>query len=87
MDCLGARLQKTREQEVGLDPESVVRQFRDEVEPDPPFLDPAPPMAVDPGQNQRRHSGRGRWFVVAAVVAAVNTAVFLSNSRLQSGLE
>lgn len=67
--------------EVGLDPESVVRQFQDEFEPETvrPDASPAPTTAVDFEQkrgNERQPAWRSQ-FLAAAVVAALAGAIFI----------
>lgn len=70
--------------EVGLDPESVVRQFMDEFEPEPAPPEPAPPMPAGGfTQAQGSDSGRGwrRRFLAAAGVAALTAVVFVYLNR------
>ncbi|MBI3047780.1 MAG: DUF4115 domain-containing protein [Acidobacteria bacterium] len=62
--------------EVGLDPESVARQFQDQFQVGPTSAESPPPAPGESGQIQPGGSGRGwQWRVV--VVAGVAVAVFI----------
>jgi cytoskeleton protein RodZ len=76
---LGRGYLRAYAREVGLDPESVVRQFQDECEREAARLDAAPASAVETGPKDDRR--RTYWLQVLAAVTAGVLAVFIVLGR------
>jgi len=70
--------------EVGLDPESVVRQFQHEFESEAMRPDAGPPTTTADSEQKHDNDRQPAWrlqFLAAAVVAVLSGAVFISLNR------